>query len=731
MKDERFIFMLLHFYHTFLQKSNVFYFTQKLSFKFTTIWKLLTIIVLNLLLYVVNAASTPSLSTSTNAVYNGAWSGVSSGTPSSNQSNTFNATGSSAALTIAGGVAASLDYSTNNIYGSLVLNGDGSGNATGYFDNSTNTITGGITIGEGCSGNFSRSVNTISGGVTINGGSGDFSAFGSGNSTNTITGGVTIGDNGNAIFSNSGNRSVRNTITGGITLGGANGTADFSNSGVGSTINTIDTINLSNSSTLTLGGTRSTTTLDTLNWSGGTLQFAYANGGFGNTTIDTLNITAPVQLKLYDANFGEDLAYAPSSTKTFFTVTGKITGDPSNIQLVNTSPFHEVIANGTTNGITVAPDGTVTISTVPTATTGQSNALEALSAANDLLPGLQTSVANLESAFASTAYQQAKVRADMVRIMHENPGDSGEALITALAQERSGTVVKVRGDWRIFAAPFTAEIRNKGLGGYMAGFKEKFYGLLMGGSHYFKKSGVTLLGMIGLGASKTQQDRSVNSFANGKNVMLGLNARKTFIDLWKINWDAESNLSGIAVKSVQQREGNPTPTQRYIAHSRYNTYALALRSEVGPIFKLPHGFSIKPDVGLQLNGSKRTKINEENAGIYAQNYKASISRNGEIYGGAGVRKQWKGEIYEGKVTLKYEVGQKSGNGKSSNTIYTETLPEGFSSSSKTPGRFTHYINIYGSLLNMKSNWKFVPGITITLQKGQRSIAGTMKFEHRF
>ena len=384
-----------------------------------------------------------------------------------------------------------------------------------------------------------------------------------------------------------------------------------------------------------------------------------------------------------------------------------------------------MIANGTTNGVTVGSDGNVTITTVPTATTGQSNALEALGAANELLPGLQTSIANLESSFAPTAYQQAKVRADMKRIMYENPRDPGEALITALAQERSGTVVKIRGSWRVFAAPFASEIRNNGLGGYMAGIKEKFYGILMGGSHYFKKSGVTLLGMIGLGASKTQQDRSVNSFSNGKNVMLGVNARKIFVDPWKINWDAESNLSGIGVRSVQQREGNPTPTMRYIAHSRYNTYALALRTEVGPIFKLSHGFSIKPDIGTQLNGSKRTKINKQNAGIYAQNYKSSISRHGEVYGGGGVRKQWKGEIYEGKLTIKYEVGMKSGNGKSNTTVYTETLPEGFTSSSITPGRFTQYINIYGSLLNMKNNWKVVPGITITLQKGQRSIAGTI------
>ncbi|MES2252159.1 MAG: autotransporter domain-containing protein [Pseudomonadota bacterium] len=180
-----------------------------------------------------------------------------------------------------------------------------------------------------------------------------------------------------------------------------------------------------------------------------------------------------------------------------------------------------------------------------------------------------------------------------------------------------------------------------------------------------------------------------------------------------------------------ERLRNPTPTQSYIAYSRYNTYSVAFKNELGPIFKLSNGYSIKPDVGLQLNGSKQTKLNEQNAGIYAQNYKASTAQDGEIYGGIGVRKQWKGETYEGKITLKYEVGQKSGNGKSSTTIYTAIMPSGVSSTSTKPGLFAHYINLYGSLLNMESNWKFVPGVTVTLQKGQRSVSGTLKFEHRF
>ncbi len=450
---------------------------------------------------------------------------------------------------------------TNTITGGITVNDGG----RVLFDNTgsgtlRNTITGGITVSGASTASFSPSygsngtvVNTIAGGITLSGTSvaSFYKSRPGGSYTNTITGGITISDTASANFNKQSTGTLVNDISGGITVNNS-GSINLAslNSLAGTLTNTIDTLTLNDTSTLKIGGTGSTTTISTLNWNGGTIGIILG----GSTTIETLNLgTGTIKLQLLNTSGSSSLTSISgiTGTQTLFTVTGTTTGDLSRIELVNGSPFSEVIANGTTNGVTVGSDGKVTITTVPTATTGQSNALEALGAANELLPGLQTSIANLESSFAPTAYQQAKVRADMKRIMYENPRDPGEALITALAQERSGTVVKIRGSWRVFAAPFASEIRNNGLGGYMAGIKEKFYGILMGGSHYFKKSGVTLLGMIGLGASKTQQDRSVNSFSNGKNVMLGVNARKIFVDPWKINWDAESNLSGIGVRSVQ------------------------------------------------------------------------------------------------------------------------------------------------------------------------------------
>ncbi|MES2252418.1 MAG: hypothetical protein V4482_01875 [Pseudomonadota bacterium] len=601
--------------------------------------------------------------------------------------------------------------------------------------------------------------NSTNGGITpaltVNNGYAGFSNHGAGTVTNTITGGVNISNGGYADFSNSGTGTVTSTITGGINL--SNGYADFGNYSNGTATNTItggitadnsyvymykgntiinniDTMTLNNSIFYIGGGSNSRTHIDNLNWNSGTLRFYFADGSFGNTTIDTLNIgNGPliITMRTYNGNYSYTNPSDLHTEQTLFTV-GTVTGDPSNITLNNNNPFHEVIAtSGAPNGITVSPNGQVTVTLIPTATSATTNHIDALSAASDLLPSLQNTTSQMTNDFAPSAYKVAKARANMTKIMRENQRDSLESLITALAKEDTGTITKIRGDFRVFAAPYVTQIRNNGMGGYMAGYSEKYYGMLVGGSHYFKASGVNLLGMIGFGASKTQQDRSVNSNTNGKNLMLGLDVRKTFVDAWNIGWDFESNLSGIAVKNVQQRQGNPSPSQSYIAVSRYNTYAAAFKNEIGPIFILPHGFSIKPDIGLQVNQSKQTKIQEQNAGIFAQNYKETIARNGEIYGGVGVRKQWKADGFEGKITLKYEVGEKSGNGKSTSTIYTETTPGGVNSTGTKPGKTTHYINLYGSMLDMKSNWKCVPGMTVTLQKGQKSISGTIKFERRF
>jgi hypothetical protein len=108
-----------------------------------------------------------------------------------------------------------------------------------------------------------------------------------------------------------------------------------------------------------------------------------------------------------------------------------------------------------------------------------------------------------------------------------------------------------------------------------------------------------------------------------------------------------------------------------------------------------------------------------------------IRKSGELFTGIGFRKKWTNENYEGKITLAYEVGQKSGNGKSKSTIYGSFAPNGINTSSNTAGKTTQYLHLYGSILDLKNNFKFIPSVNASIQKRQKSISVSLKLEYRF
>ena len=306
-------------------------------------------------------------STSQNAVYDGTWTGATSGTPSSNQNNTFTATLGHQALLIIGGVAAYLDHSTNNIFGSMTVAGDGTGNATADLSDSSNTVTGDLTVNDGTVANLSRSNNNIAGTLTTYGGA-YFNNYGSANATNTIAN-VSVLDGGSANFSNAGSGTTTNTMTS-LSVTASSGLADLSNSGSGSVSNTIDTLSLSQGTSY-LGGDEDTTSISTLNWSGGELDIVYANGGFGSTAIQNLNLTGPVTLNLYDSGAGGSLSAPPGGGPfTLFSV-NTFTGDPTNILLLNTAPFVQVYSPSASSpfGIILNSDGSVHINLIPLPTT--------------------------------------------------------------------------------------------------------------------------------------------------------------------------------------------------------------------------------------------------------------------------------------------------------------------------------------------------------------------------
>ncbi|MES2252294.1 MAG: autotransporter-associated beta strand repeat-containing protein [Pseudomonadota bacterium] len=506
-----------------------------------------------------------------------------------------------------------------------------------------------------------------------------------------------------------------NTYTGSTTVN--SGTLNIQSS------NNLGTV-LLNGGTLGLGGGGTTTNITTLDWNGGNIDVLYSSGSFGNTHINNLNITTPTTVTLSDTNGGVDLASITNS-KTLFTF-DNITGDPSQITLVNTHSLIEVTGESGSSGITYNGNS-ATINIASAASAHNPADVETVQSPTDIPMTIATT--EVASQFAPTPYQNAEAGTRIQKaLQQQRGGDPFENLVTALSEGGDTTkFVKIKGKYRVFAAPYTTVTRNNGSGNSLNGSSSKYYGMIMGLTHYVKSIDTNFFFTLVAGASKTQMSRSVNSCTNGKNATLGVNARKTFIK----HLDVDSGLNLTIVKSNQWRQGNPTPATGYVAKSNFNTYAASWRNETGYIFELPNKQSIKPDIGLQLNHTQQTKINEQDAGIYAQNFKSKTTQNGELYGGIGYRAEWKDEQYEGKLTLKYEIGRKSGNGKIKTTVYTASTPDGFTSTSTGSDLVTHYIGLYGSILDKKSNWKIVPGIMVNLQRHQKSGTAMIKFERRF
>ena len=138
-------------------------------------------------------------------------------------------------------------------------------------------------------------------------------------------------------------------------------------------------------------------------------------------------------------------------------------------------------------------------------------------------------------------------------------------------------------------------------------------------------------------------------------------------------------------------------------------------------------------LNLTINGRcARSKFQE--TGVlthFAQKFKTHISRGGEVFTGLGVRKKWTGDAFDGALTGIYEVGMKSGNGKTRVQAATVARPNAvINLSGETPGKVTHYLSLLGAV-EQKNSWKVIPSVTGTFQNNQNSFMFALKVEKTF
>jgi hypothetical protein len=144
-------------------------------------------------------------------------------------------------------------------------------------------------------------------------------------------------------------------------------------------------------------------------------------------------------------------------------------------------------ATTATLGLTAGQWTLYSISKVaPAATTVNASTSTALSTGMDvasILPTLGAQASEQSQQFVpSVASQQARWQRLQKRFSQVG-GQNADAMLTALAEEDI-KVVKFQGNSRGWVLPYVSHFKNSGDGTYLSGSKEKYYGVMWGGSHF-------------------------------------------------------------------------------------------------------------------------------------------------------------------------------------------------------------------------------------------------------
>jgi hypothetical protein len=695
---------------------------------------LISVIALNSICTCDKAMATGFNANGAAATYNtstGSWSysgGTQTGTPNFNQTNNF-----SGGLTVSGDGSNPLNLSagspssttTNNVSGIMqvespktYLRATSGGTVNNNIANAI--VTSGTADFTAVNGTSTNCIGSLIASSTAGLNS-------AGGITNNYLGDVTVNSGGTVSFYNAPTYITAATVTG---LGNKTVTEYLSNQGIATTgLTPTGTLTI-NGGTIVLGG--SPFMADKLIWNGGEIQINITDPGTNSFTDVTFPSSSTATLTLTNDYSGDKATISDvSTTFTLFTASGTISGNPSNVLLNNNSPFHEIAQTGITQA-TVGTDGTVTLpssSTALTVTLTPTDIIDddidstIVDVAGDLVRNLQGNDTALAVGFTSNTYSRQQTTNKMKRAFIEHRESPFEAAINAFSQAQTPLVGKFKGDWRVWVSPYVIHTRNTV--SPSSGFTANNYGILVGCGHYFSSIGTSISASIGVGLTKSKKDTKANSKSKSTNLILGLTATKIFQGTEVI-----SSLYTIVTKNAQTRQHDPSPSQHYTATAHYYSGMLSWDNEIGRVFKFQNNFSIRPNIGLQLVNTYRQAFREENDPL-RQIYHRRVRFYGEVYAGVGFRQKWDGLRYEGKITLSYEIGRVSGKGKSSITVYADSVPQGVNFSGKTPGRTVHYFTLYGSVLDKECHWKIKPGLTYTLQTGQHSLSGTINLEYRW
>ena len=404
-------------------------------------------------------------------------------------------------------------------------------------------------------------------------------------------------------------------------------------------------------------------------------------------------------------------------------------------------------ANVVANGLTEVPyanesNGTITMEVQRAAVnTGEAPASDAIMGTVTEIAQAQTNMISQEvykeafrfqrQGFAmSGSVGRGKFNGGRIGAMAGGGGSAPamDSILQALAKK--GPVVADNKNYRLWASPYymqgvSGRERNKSRDyheGVIVGFENRPH----------NKSwtlGVTASG--GLGKQILPSNLAQKTKIHSKIASLGFYHTLGFLE----NGSYSLVVNGILGEHTSERWGNPTPGFFYRANAKYRTKSLTGNFMTAWKFIVRDDFSIRPNLGMSMDINKRpgyTEKSDPRAARYAQTYAPQTTRSRETYGGIGLRKKWKTDQYEFKLTGVYEEGYSLGDDMSLVKVSTPSGPrEGTLIVSEGNGRRSQYITAYASLQGLSSDWKFMIGYNGTLQKRRTSHAISLRVECRF
>ncbi|CAO4838736.1 MAG: hypothetical protein CNLJKLNK_00005 [Holosporales bacterium] len=457
----------------------------------------------------------------------------------------------------------------------------------------------------------------------------------------------------------------------------------------------------------------STATMDTFKLAG-RLNFVFdASGTTGSITAPTLTITGPTIINLIDGTSQNGLKTDAKAAVlvTFTTLSGISSTDYSKLSVQDGSPLYELVINPTGTK-TIGVNNSASTFNITNATLGKDGA-DVGTILDSVLPSVQNASAQGVQQFTAKTMKKASERM-------RGGADQLEGMIKTLAEENT-QMVKFKGEYKVHVTPYLTNIRSQqGVDSSM----DTYYGLTAGVTQYVKDWDANITYMMGGGFNNERWGRTGSNKTVGKNVLAGLHVTKYFPD--GLEWISSAH--GMLSWMKRDRINNNQWFNR-----AYRALSLSARNELGWTFKLDNGFSVRPDVGVQLGYDRQGSYTEYNTATKASAFsqRANISRSAEVYAGFGLRQKYVNDGFESKLTLTYEVGQRSGGTDASSTYYVTGESSPTVMTGQKTGRLAHYISLYGSVLDLKNNWKIIPGFTMTLRRGSQAYAGTCKFEYRF